>query len=83
MSKVKKLVIPVENITVTLTENGASISSDLDYDVRNESDEGFDAALGVLYAMIMAHATAGVDICAPDYVFGVKLTLQYLECELV
>ena len=76
----KTINLPVFGIAVTLTgDGGASIQSDLHEslkDICNQSDyketELFNASMDGIESMILAHASAGVDIESPAYLEGIE-----------
>lgn len=80
--------LPVENITVKLYGNGGSITGfdlgEKPKDVDNADAMGMDSVIyeiawagkDALFTMILAHAQAGIDVTAPEYLIGVQAVVD-------
>lgn len=87
---IRRIHIPVANIVVILTDDGGTVSSDLDGSYEDsdwirssmpplpEYDEAFDAARQKLYAVLLAHAERGIDLTSDAYVAGVRAAVEAL-----
>lgn len=72
-----KIKLPCFGIVVTAptkTGKGAMISSDLLEGLVAGSE--ISAAVNALESLILAHACAGVRICAPDYIEGIETAVN-------
>ena len=86
---VKKVIkLPLENITITIYENGAgAVTSDIPLDAgwgasqvdRETRQAILDAQRGILYSMLQAHATAGIDVESQAYLSGVRAALDEIN----
>lgn len=56
-------------------KGGGSITSNLKSD-PDEGDEGYDAAIDGIEALIMAHACAGIDVADRRYVDGILAAVE-------
>lgn len=89
MNPIKVIKLPVYGIVVTLYENGAgAVTSDLEPPFSDENpvqtiedgrkDAAYEEGVGVLYTMIQAHASAGIDIESPAYLEGIETAVDSL-----
>ena len=83
MNKAKTIKLPCYGIVVELTGNGgAAITSDLHEDVPNvDRDETaeieqYNAAIDGIESMILAHASAGIDIESFAYIEGIETAVE-------
>lgn len=81
----KTIKLPVCKIVVNITEDGGgSITSNMKESVDTvDSDEAeetirFNSAVDGLEAIILAHATAGVNIASPKYVEGICTAYEHI-----
>jgi hypothetical protein len=68
--------IPEYGIEVEVTPNGTgSITSNM----KDDHDaEEYNAAVDGLEALILGHACAGIDICSPAYITGIRSAWEAL-----
>ena len=84
-TRVEIIKLPCFGIVVSINyvdkkpDNG-SVVSDLHEDhtgrVMDEGDVMYDAAMGAIESMVLAHAMAGIDITIPSYVEGIEVAVE-------
>lgn len=72
----KKIKLPCYGIVVSVNGKNSSITSDLHDEPTGEHEEEYDAAIDAIESMILAHASAGVDIESPAYVEGIEAAVE-------
>ena len=73
----KTIKLPVYGIVVKIRKLGlGTISSDLKEDCDKNEDVELIAALDAIESIVLAHACSGVDVSTPQYVEGIKTSVE-------
>ena len=73
----KTIKLPVYGIVVKIRKLGlGTISSDLKEECDKNEDVELIAALDAIESIVLAHACSGVDVSTPQYVEGIKTSVE-------